>query len=352
MALDQEAVAAALPLYDLHGELGRGAWGVVIAARHRQLGRDVAIKQLPRSFGADPAVRARFVAEARLLGSLDHTHIVPLYDFVEHEGLGVLVMERLTGGTVWSRFKSGAFTPQRSCAVGLATCAALHYAHQHGVLHRDIKPENLMFSHEGVLKVTDFGIAKVVGGSSTVATRAGDVLGTPAYMAPEQALGGELTPATDIYAVGTVMYELFSGRLPFPEDSNPVAMLYRHVHEQPRPLAEVAPQIPPALADVTARALDRDPGRRYPDAERMAVAVAEAAAESWGPGWLPATGMTVAASGAILTAAVGQASGGAAETIAPRDAPREVPAGPPRAPADLVPLSELMAPHVSGARPP
>ena len=355
MALDQELIAAALPLYDLHGELGRGAWGVVIAARHRQLGRDVAIKQLPRSFGADPAVRARFVAEARLLGSLDHTHIVPIYDFVEHEGLCVLVMERLTGGTVWSRFKSGAFTPQRSCAVGLATCAALHYAHQHGVLHRDIKPENLMFSHEGVLKVTDFGIAKVVGGSSTVATRAGDVLGTPAYMAPEQALGGSLGPSTDIYSLGTLLYELFSGRLPYPEDTNPVATLYRHVHERARPLPEAAPHIPAPLAEVTARALEPDPEDRYPDAETFGVALATAAAEAWGAGWLGESGLTVAATGPILNAAVGSGPRRSAETvISPRPQsvePASTEAGADAvAPADLVPVN-LLRPDFVGAAP-
>src|SRR5947209_2266430 len=294
MALDEDLIATALPLYEVHGELGRGAWGVVLAARHRQLGRDVAIKQLPRSFGADPAVRARFVAEARLLASLDHTHLVPLYDFVEHEGLCLLVMERLTGGTVWGRFNSGAFTPQRSCAVTLATCAALHYAHQHGVLHRDIKPDNLMFSHEGVLKVTDFGIAKVVGGSSTVATRAGDVLGTPAYMAPEQAQGAALGPTTDIYSLGTVLYELLAGRLPFPDDSNPVAALYRHVHEKPRPLLEAAPNLPPRLAEVAERALATDAVDRYPDAETFGVALAEAATDAWGPAWLGESGITVA----------------------------------------------------------
>src|SRR5438309_6201195 len=152
MALDQELIEAALPLYEVHGELGRGAWGVVLAARHRQLGRDVAIKQLPRSFAADPAVRSRFVAEARLLASLDHPHIVPIYDFVEHEGLCLLVMERLTGGTVWNRARTGGFTLESSCAVIVATCAALHYAHAHGVLHRDVKPENMMFSAKGVLK--------------------------------------------------------------------------------------------------------------------------------------------------------------------------------------------------------
>src|SRR5438105_5382710 len=158
MALDQEAMTAALPLYEVEGELGHGAWGIVLAGRHRQLGRDVAIKQLPRSFGADPAVRNRFIAEARLLASLEHPHVVPIYDFVEHEGLCLLVMERLTGGSVWDRFRDPGFTPQGACAVALATCSGLQYAHVHGVLHRDVKPENLLFSGEDVLKVTDFGI--------------------------------------------------------------------------------------------------------------------------------------------------------------------------------------------------
>src|SRR2546428_1396186 len=117
MALDQEAVSAALPLYEVEGELGHGAWGVVLAGRHRQLGRDVAIKQLPRQFGADAAVRSRFLAEARLLASLDHPHIVPLYDYVEHEGLCLLVMERLTGGTVWNRARAEPLTPQGACAL-------------------------------------------------------------------------------------------------------------------------------------------------------------------------------------------------------------------------------------------
>ncbi|MBV8296623.1 MAG: protein kinase, partial [Acidimicrobiia bacterium] len=145
MALDQEAVATTLPLYEVEGELGHGAWGVVLAGRHRQLGRDVAIKQLPRSFGADPAVRSRFIAEARLLASLDHPHVVPLYDFVEHDGLCLLVMERLNGGTLWSRARGGGVTAPHACALVLAALSALHYAHQRGVLHRDVKPENLMF---------------------------------------------------------------------------------------------------------------------------------------------------------------------------------------------------------------
>jgi len=114
------AVADALPLYEIEGELGRGAWGVVLAGRHRQLDRDVAIKQLPPDFGADPAVRTRFLAEARVLAQFEHPHIVPIYDFIEHGGLCMLVMERLTGGTVLSRARAGGFTPAEACALTLA----------------------------------------------------------------------------------------------------------------------------------------------------------------------------------------------------------------------------------------
>src|SRR4051812_17427681 len=164
MMLDQRLVEAALPNYEIGGELGRGGWGVVLGGRHRELGRDVAIKQLPRAFAADPSVRARFLSEARVLASLDHPHVVPIYDFVEREGLCLLVMERLAGGTLWSRFTGEGVKMDDACAAVLATCAALQCAHDRGVLHRDIKPENLMFSANGTLKVTDFGIAKVVGG--------------------------------------------------------------------------------------------------------------------------------------------------------------------------------------------
>ncbi|MGH7607972.1 MAG: serine/threonine-protein kinase, partial [Gemmatimonadales bacterium] len=185
--IDLESMEAVLPAYEFGEELGIGAWGVVRAARHRQLGREVAIKQLPPVAAADESVRARFVAEARVLAALDHPHIVPVYDFVEREGLCLLIMERLTGGTLWDRFVAGDLDVQASCAAILAACAGLQHAHQRGTLHRDVKPQNLMFSVDGVLKVTDFGMAKVLGGSTTLASRDGQVLGTPAYMAPEQA---------------------------------------------------------------------------------------------------------------------------------------------------------------------
>ena len=214
---DLDKVAHALPAYDIGGELGRGAMGVVISGQHRQLGRPVAIKQLPLGFGQDPTVKVRFVQEARLLASLDHPHIVPVFDFVDQDGLCLLVMEMLTGGTVWSKFTTTGLTNAESCGIVMATAGALQAAHGRGILHRDIKPENLMFSGSGALKVTDFGIAAVVGGDQTLANENGEVIGTPAYMAPEQALGQALSPATDVFAAGVLLYELLTGQLPYPE---------------------------------------------------------------------------------------------------------------------------------------
>lgn len=285
MDVDREQISAALPNYEIGAELGRGGWGVVLEGRHRQLGRNVAIKQLPGAFAADPAVRARFIAEARALAALDHPHVVPIYDYVESGDLCLLVMENLTGGTVWGRFTTSGLTLPAVCAIGMATCAGLHCAHQSGILHRDVKPENLLFNSSSTLKVTDFGIAKMMAGAETKATRAGEVLGTPAYMAPEQVRNGELTPATDVYAVGTMLYELLSGRLPFTEE-DPMALLFCQVNDDPPHLSEVAPNVPPKLAEVTMRAMSKDPADRYATSEDFGVALADAATESWEPGWL------------------------------------------------------------------
>jgi len=290
-------VGAALPNYEVTGELGRGGWGVVLAGRHKALGRAVAIKQLPPAFGADPNVRARFFAEARVLAALDHPHVVPIYDYVEQEGLCLLVMENLPGGTVWARFTTKGLTMPQACAITMATLAGLQSAHEHEILHRDVKPENLMFSGTGTLKVTDFGIARMIGGGDTLATRAGEVLGTPAYMAPEQARSGELSPATDIYAVGIMLYELLSGRLPFEDQGDPIAMLFSHVYDEPQALTEVAPAVPPPIAAVVMKAISKAPEERHASADEFGTALGDAAVEAWGTGWLSTSGVPVLASG-------------------------------------------------------
>ena len=160
-----------------------------------------------------------------------------------------------------------------------------------------------MFSGEGTLKVTDLGIAKVVGGVSAFASRVGEVLGTPAYIVPEQAQSVQQTPATDVYQAGTVLYELLAGRLPFAADCDPAMVLYRHVHESPPPLLEVAHGVPSRLASVVDRAIATSPSDRYPSAEEFGVAIASCAASTWGKDWLARTNVPISASGPILTAA-------------------------------------------------
>ncbi len=283
MTPGHEHLAEALPSYEIGEEIGRGAWGVVVAARHRALGREVAIKQLAIHIGRDPEARGRFLGEARSLARFDHPHIVRIFDFVEHDGECLLVMERLTGGTAFQRMRYEDPAPPTACSWTVALCAGLHYAHEREVLHRDVKPENVMFSDDGVLRVTDFGIAKLMSGTSP--TKTGSVMGTPAYIAPEQAQGRPLTPATDVYAAGTVLYEMLAGRLPYDAADSPLAALFQHVHEDHLPLREAAPEVPPPVVDVVERSLARHPAERFESAAAMGAALATAAESSWGPVW-------------------------------------------------------------------
>ena len=203
---------------------------------------------------------------------------------------------------MWSRFTADGFTASGATAVVLACLSGLQAAHGRRVLHRDIKPENLMFSSTGALKVTDFGIAKVVGGEETMATRAGEVVGTPAYIAPEQARGGELSPATDVYAVATMLYELLCGALPFADDGDAMALMFKHAFEPPEPLLEKAPNLPEGVAAVVMSGLATDPAERPDSAEHFGVALAEACTAAWGPGWLPADSTPVMGANSIVAA--------------------------------------------------
>ena len=311
MNFDRELLASALPAYDIGDELGQGGMGVVVAGQHRQLGRRVAIKQLPEAFAADAGVRRRFTAEAQVLASLDHPHVVPVYDFVEREGICLLVMELLPGGTLRSRVGAGGCTAPYAVAVSLACLSGLSAAHRRGILHRDVKPENMLFAASGVLKVTDFGIAKVIGGPpGTVLTRVGDVVGTPAYIAPEQVRGGKLSPATDVYALATMLYELLAGVFPFSveNEGEELALLFKHAYEKPVPLRDVAPGIPEQVAAVVMRGLATEPAERFETAEAFGAALAEAATQAWGPGWLVAEQVPIMDAGHMLGAA-GHASG-------------------------------------------
>jgi serine/threonine-protein kinase len=313
------SIGAALPDYEVQRELGRGAMGVVYLGRHRRLGRDVAIKEIAGPLADDPEVRSRFLTEARVLASLDHPHVVPVYDYVEEAGRCLLIMEALGGGTVWDRFRRDGLTLASACAITLATCAAVDHAHRKGVLHRDIKPENLMLSAAGDLKVTDFGIAKVLDGGHTMATVDGSVLGTPAYMAPEQAEGTDVGPAADVYAIGTMLYEFLSGRLPYQGDS-PMALLVARLTADAPPLSGAAPGVPRPVAEVVDRSLARSVDERFAGPADLGRSLHEAVTASIGAGWLDQAGLTVIAAGLAaptLPPTAAAPSGSAPATVAP-----------------------------------
>lgn len=331
MSAERRLIVEALPNYEVGEEIGRGGWGIVLEASHRTLERRVAIKALPRAFGADPDVRARFLAEARVVASLDHPHIVPLYDFVEHEGLCLLVMEMMPGGTLWDRFSDGDITPEQSCAVSVGVLTGLAHAHDQEILHRDVKPENVLFNSAGIPKLADFGIAKVVGDASSNRTATGVVMGTPAYMAPEQGAGRPLSPATDVYAVGAMLYELLSGQLPFESTGDALSQLYRHVHERPRPVQEIEHAVPEAVAEVVMRSLEKEPADRYERAADFARALDDAACEGYGRDWLERCGVPVLASRTTLGRDEPAAPPRSKETVIVERPAREAPSTPPPA---------------------
>ena len=200
-------------------------------------------------------------------------------------------------------------------ASALACCSALQHAHDKGVLHLDVKPDNLMFDGSGTIKVTDFGISRVISGDRLLATVDGQVLGTPAYMSPEQARGAGLDAASDVYSTAVMLYELLSGRLPWSGAQSASELLLQRLDEAPRPVGEVAPHVPQVLADVVMHGLERDPMKRYRRAEDFGLAIASACAEAWGPTWLDHAGVLLIGSERLSMAARTTRD----HTLAPRD---------------------------------
>jgi serine/threonine-protein kinase len=274
---------------------------VVLHARHRILEREVAVKHLPVAFGADPVVRDRFVAEARMVARLDHPHIVPVYDFVESNGTYLIVMEYLPGGSLWDRFQTDGIRPDEACAYVLVACSALEHAHEQGTIHRDIKPENLLIDDRpGVVKLGDFGVAKALGAAAHQFTTVGQVVGTPAYLAPEQIVGEPTTAATDVYACATMLYELLTGELPFPAEGPIADQLLAKVSGPARPIHDVLASVPDGIAAIVMRDLALDPHDRHPTVRDLGEALAEAATASFGPGWLRSSGVRLDGSPHLL----------------------------------------------------
>ena len=253
--------------YRIIQEIGHGAMGRVWLAHDDVIKRNVAIKELlfPQGIGEEDKREAieRFEREAQAAGSLSHPNIVIIYNVEEAEGIPFIVMEYLEGATLAQVIQEGPMTVPRSTAILAQLCDALSYAHAHQVVHRDIKPENIFLLFDGRLKVTDFGIARVLG-TSTV-TQIGTVMGTPGYMSPEQVKGERVDWRTDIFSTGVLLYEMLTGANPF-EAETPTSVMYKVVHEEPTPLSTINPGLPPHLQEVINRACAKDRESRYQDA--------------------------------------------------------------------------------------
>lgn len=308
---ERGALGRILADHEIEAEIGRGQHGVVWRARHRQLRRPVAVKWL--AVLSDEHA-TRFRREAQVLASVDHPHVVTVYDYREVGDDRVIVMELLAGGTLADRFEAG-IAPEAVVAAVLSAAAGLAQVHSQGILHRDVKPENLMFDGRGRLEVTDFGLAREdqLDTTALALTQAGSFFGTPAYAAPEQ-IGAAMatgwppvSAASDQYSLAAVLYEGLSGRRTHDDSGGAVAFCNRRMHEEARPLGDlpVSVPVPPPVAAVAARALRRDPRERYPDCEAFGVALAEAAGAAWGPAWLERSDVPLLAPGPILGAVGG-----------------------------------------------
>jgi serine/threonine-protein kinase len=238
----------------------------VWAADDIELGRRVALKLLARD--ADPA---RFEREAHAVAGLAHPNICRLYDYGEADGRPFMVLEYLGGGTLEDRLVQGEPYPREETErIARELAAGLAHAHAGGLIHRDLKPANVLFDDEGVAKIADFGIARLVG--SGTLTEAGTLLGTAAYISPEQAQGLPATAASDVYSFGVILYRMLAGRLPF-ESESPIELARMHVQERPFPLADAQPTAPPALAALSEASLAKDPEARPPDGEALVRAL-------------------------------------------------------------------------------
>ncbi len=259
--------------YELRRVLGRGGMAVVHAAYDRTLDREVAIKLLLERFREDESFTRRFQDEARHVARLNHPNLVAVYDTGADQGQPYIVMELVEGRSLQQAIAAGGLTEDRALEVAGDVCAALAYAHDRGLIHRDIKPGNILLADDGSVKVTDFGIARAV--DNETVTRTASVLGTAAYLSPEQAQGLDVDPRSDLYSLGVVLYESLTGRQPFSGDS-PVTVAYQHVQEQPRAPRELDPGISTAAEAVTMRALAKNPANRYQYASEMRTDVANA----------------------------------------------------------------------------
>ncbi len=288
-------VGVTVPGYDILEELGRGGMGVVYKARHRRLQRLVALKMVLAGAHVGQVGLARFRAEAEAVAKLLHSNIVQIYETGEHEGRPYFSLEFVEGGSLDKRIGESPTSPRAAAQFVETLARTMEVAHQHGIVHRDLKPANILLAKLGsqssmvrnreidssslpadhwsrttVPKIADFGLAKRVDDDSSQ-TQSGAILGTPSYMAPEQAGGKnrEIGPAADIYSLGAILYELLVGRPPF-KAGNPIDTVRQVIEQEPVPPRQLEPRVPHDLETICLKCLEKDPARRFSSAVELA----------------------------------------------------------------------------------
>jgi serine/threonine protein kinase len=255
--------------YELHAVIGEGAFGRVYRGLDRRLARHVAVKVIKPWWAEDRAWVERFQREAQLLARVSDPGIVQIFDVGHAEEGPYYVAELVDGESLADRLRRGPLPVPDALAIAEQLCSALASAHAQGVVHCDVKPANVLLAPNGRVKVGDFGVARLIEGTSQATS--GTIAGTPRYMSPEQALGRPTTSATDVYSAGIVLYEMLAGEPPFMHGSA-VELGLRHLQDPPPPLPD---EIPPTLCRVVDRALAKDPADRYPDGAAMSAALRE-----------------------------------------------------------------------------
>ena len=266
------AAPAELPAvagYEVLAELGRGAMGVVYQARQLRPNRVVALKMVLAGAHAASSDLRRFLAEAEAAAQLQHANIVQVHEVGSHGGLPFISLEYVDGGTLAQKLKGTPLPPKEAAVLTATLGRAVQYAHRHGVVHRDLKPGNVLLTADGAPKIADFGLAKC-GAAGPGMTQAGAILGTPSYMAPEQAEGkADVGPAADVYALGAILYELLTGRPPF-QAPTPLDTVLRVVNDEPVPPRKLQPKAPSDLETICLKCLQKDPRKRYASAAALA----------------------------------------------------------------------------------